>query len=303
MVPMDASREALELARQRIASNDFAGAMGLLEELLFVGRFVPEVHHLRAVCFMNTNQPLAALHAAEGELAVNPSHAGAREIVQRVQSQLQAPGSDRPAERPWATALEAKLIQHFELLSNRHTYRGIPMVKNVFDQSIYPLLLWKLKPRTIIEVGSYYGGSAVWMADLFQAWGLPNYIYSIDVRPVTTASHANVTFLTGSGRELGTVLSDEMLAKLPRPWMVIEDADHSYETTTAVLQFFHDRLEHEECIVVEDVLSAPPTAAALRDWLSRHGTDYRVDRESCDFFGQNVTWCVNGFLRRLKATA
>jgi len=43
-----------------------------------------------------------------------------------------------------------------------------------------------------------------------------------------------------------------MLDQLPHPWLVIEDSAHVYETTHAVLEFFHPRLEAGDYIVVED---------------------------------------------------
>jgi cephalosporin hydroxylase len=43
--------------------------------------------------------------------------------------------------------------------SSRYTYRGVPMLKNPFDLALYLLLLWRLKPRTVIEIGSKSGGS------------------------------------------------------------------------------------------------------------------------------------------------
>ena len=40
-------------------------------------------------------------------------------------------------------------------------WRGMPLFKTVYDFSIYTMLLWALKPRTIIELGSGTGASAV----------------------------------------------------------------------------------------------------------------------------------------------
>ena len=36
--------------------------------------------------------------------------------------------------------------------------------------AMYQMLLWELKPKTIIEIGSGTGGSAVWMADLMKSY-------------------------------------------------------------------------------------------------------------------------------------
>ncbi len=45
------------------------------------------------------------------------------------------------------------------------TYRNIACSKNPFDLALYSLLISKILPATIIEIGSASGGSAVWLAD------------------------------------------------------------------------------------------------------------------------------------------
>jgi hypothetical protein len=106
---------------------------------------------------------------------------------------------------------------------------------------------------------------------------------------------------------LGEVLDPERLKSLPRPWLVIEDADHEYETSIEVLKFFHPWLQPGEYIVVEDGiisdLSQVPDCnsgphRALKEFLPNHPEEYEIDSSYCDFFGYNVTWCTNGWLRK-----
>ena len=61
-------------------------------------------------------------------------------------------------------------------------WRGTPLLKSLFDVSLYMMMLWDLKPRTIIEIGSASGGSALWMADLMACYGLDCEVYSLDLR-------------------------------------------------------------------------------------------------------------------------
>ena len=44
-------------------------------------------------------------------------------------------------------------------------WRGTPLMKNVFDFAMYPALIAELRPRTVFEIGSGMGASAVWFAD------------------------------------------------------------------------------------------------------------------------------------------
>jgi cephalosporin hydroxylase len=117
-----------------------------------------------------------------------------------------------------------------------------------------------------------------------------------------------VTFLRGDARDLRTVLGDDRVAALPRPLLVVEDSDHRFGTCLAVLAFFDRWLRPGEYIVVEDGILSDMQVAELYDggplraieqFLAATGGRYVVDREFCDYFGRNVTWNVDGYLRRV----
>jgi cephalosporin hydroxylase/lipopolysaccharide biosynthesis glycosyltransferase len=211
-------------------------------------------------------------------------------------------------ERSWETALPSHLISSIQKGSLQYTYKGIRTVKNPFDLALYPQLIWQVKPRTIIEIGSFRGGSALWLGDMVTAFNLDTHIYSVDVNLVTGINHPRVTYLSGSGRELDKVFSSKFIEKLPRPLLVIEDADYQHETSLKVLDFFHQYLLPDEYIIVEDgivsnmgedsLYNGGP-GRAIRDFLETNSHSYQIDTRYCDFYGKNLTWCINGFLRKI----
>jgi hypothetical protein len=77
------------------------------------------------------------------------------------------------------------------------------MVKSPFELALDPLLLWNLKPRTILEIGSKEGGSALWFADMATMLGIDAHVVSIDLLRVAGIKHDGITFLGGDGRNLG----------------------------------------------------------------------------------------------------
>ena len=101
-----------------------------------------------------------------------------------------------------------------------------------------------------------------------------------------------------------------MLAALPHPLLVVEDADHRPATTLAVLRFFDPWLQPGDYIAIEDGIVDDlfdPSAVASLDggprpaiaaFLAERGDDYAIDTSLCDAFGRNVTWNVNGYLQR-----
>jgi len=125
--------------------------------------------------------------------------------------------------------------------------------------------------------------------------------------PVTVANQS-VSFLQGDARELGTVLTPGLMKAVKRPLIVVEDSSHLAGTTAAVLEFFDPWLRSGEYIVIEDGILSDMRVAHLYDggplpaieaFLEQSGGRYEVDRSLCDYFGKNVTWNVNGYLRRL----
>ena len=46
---------------------------------------------------------------------------------------------------------------------------------------LYPMLIHELQPKTIIELGAFNGGSAVWLADHLELFGIEGRIYSVDI--------------------------------------------------------------------------------------------------------------------------
>jgi cephalosporin hydroxylase len=191
----------------------------------------------------------------------------------------------------------------------RFTYKGIPCWKDPFDLALYSMLLWREKPKTIIEIGSAYGGSAAWFLDQQVVMGiLPRIVISIDLKP-PRAEIPGLVFLQGNALDLGSALSEDWLAtQMPRPLLVIEDGAHEPETTLAVLRFFDQWLQPGELIVIEDGNADElypgrhkrgGPLAGVAEFMAERRSSYGRAGEYCDFFGQNVTWSPDGYWRRI----
>jgi cephalosporin hydroxylase len=303
----------IETAIDLINKGEKVAALRLAESTTESGLFIPGMHYLRAICLSHVGRYEEALEAAQQELENNPSHPEAQAQVQSLtQSLIRPKKAPIPThERPWNTALPYDLMMSIQNALHNFSYKGVPLQKNPFDFSLYPILIWNIKPQTIIEIGSKSGGSGLWFGDLMNNFGIEGHVYSIDIVKVTKVSHPRLTFLEGDGSNLGETLSPELLKSLPRPWLIIEDADHSFTTSKAVLDFFHPYLDQGEYIVVEDGIisdiiqdgsynSGPHKA--LKAFLSEHRNEYEIDGEYCDFFGYNLTWGTNGYLKKLTKT-
>ena len=213
-----------------------------------------------------------------------------------------------PGGRGWRTAISPAL--HISIIRGmmEYHYRDIPMQKHPMDMALYLRLMWQLKPRTIIEIGSLAGGSAVWLGDMLKTFGIQGEVISIDRTPPTPLYHpTNVKFLQGDQNDLSKTLPVSLIETLQRPWLVIEDASHHYRPTLAVLRFFDSLLRSGEYIVIEDAnMTEMGTdaghdggpARAICEFLATRGTDYVIDDRLCDLYGFNVRENPNEYLRR-----
>lgn len=173
-------------------------------------------------------------------------------------------------------------------------WRGVAMMKNVFDFAIYPALIAELNPKTIFEIGSGLGASALWFADLITANDIEGRVYSVD-RSQSRLEHPRVTFCQGDCSDPVSLFDVDLLGSAPHPWLVVEDAHHNVE---AVLQHIHRFLVPGDYLVVEDTDVKRP---ALRRFTGAHPGQYLVDTKFTDNFGRNATCAADSIFIRTEA--
>lgn len=211
----------------------------------------------------------------------------------------------------FSSGIPAEVLKHIQGGVLHSRYKGVRMLKNPFDLYLYGALLERLRPGTVIEIGTLEGGSAVWFADQMQIHGIKPCVVSVDRNSCPVIGDPRVLFLEADAMNLASVLGADVLAGLPRPWLVIEDSAHTFEVTQAVLDYFDASLRQGDYIVVEDgIVQDMPDEMyrqyangpnrAVADFLARNATRYEVDVALCDFFGPNCTFNPRGYIRRIE---
>lgn len=213
--------------------------------------------------------------------------------------------------RSFQSELSPPLLDTIQKGTLKTHYRDIPFWKNPFDIAIYLQLFSKFLPSTVIEVGTKYGGSALFYADMLQSHGVSNpQVVSIDINASAILKDPRIKFLAGDVMQLGATLSQSFLDSLPRPWLVIDDSAHRYESVLAFLQFFDQHLKSGEYVILEDgivdAFKDPKYLAwengpnrAVSEFIRQNHDRYLIDEELCDWYGRNVTYCPNGWIRRV----
>jgi len=175
-------------------------------------------------------------------------------------------------------------------------WRGIPLMKNVFDFAMYPALIAELRPRTVFEIGSGLGASALWFADNLELCGITGRIHSVD-RVKVAITHPRVEYVQGDCSDPGHLFDLELLRSEPHPWLVVEDAHHN---VGAVLEHFHNYLSPDDYLVVED---SDVKRETLRQFVGAHPGEYLVDTHFTDNFGRNATCAADSIFVRIAAAA
>lgn len=195
------------------------------------------------------------------------------------------------------------------------SYRGLPMAKDPFDLNLYEMLLFELKPRTIIELGAYTGASALWLHDRMSTFGLETQIVSVDIDLALVDSQvrktANIEFYEGDCNQIEELFPAPELARFAKPLVLIDDAHVNID---GVYRHFHQHgFASGDYLIVEDTIPWIPGTFGKSesneewgDWKWREistffhefDEDYAVDRYYTDFFGYNATWNWNGFIKR-----
>jgi len=173
------------------------------------------------------------------------------------------------------------------------SWRGVPMRKDPWDIAIYPMIIWELQPRTIIELGAYAGGSALWLVDVVTAFRLDTRIISADINlSQLQVQDPRIEFVQFDVFKIGRKPFPVAVSDLPHPWLFIED---THMNIVLMLEYFDRHVIRGDYVIVEDTCHRP-TLDVLEQFMLQHGSRYRVDTYYVDNFGYNSTWNWNSIL-------
>lgn len=186
----------------------------------------------------------------------------------------------------------------------RNTYfLGVPTRKCPLDLWVYQEMLHELKPDLIVECGTAFGGSALYLGSMCDLVG-NGQIVSIDIEgrgdlPI----HPRVEYLTGSSTSEEIVGQVGTMAAGCKTVLVILDSDHSRDHVLAELRYYAPMVTRGSYVIVEDsnvnghpVVPdfGPGPMEAIDAFLAEEG-DFEIDREREKFL---LTFNPRGFLRR-----
>jgi cephalosporin hydroxylase len=181
-------------------------------------------------------------------------------------------------------------------------YMGVRLLKCPTDLWTYQEILHATRPEVIVETGTAYGGSALYLAHLCETLG-EGRVISVDITPSPDLpQHERVTYITGSSTSPEVVERVQQEAA-GRRTMVILDSDHSAAHVLDELRAYSPLVTSGCYLVVEDTnVNGHPVLPehglgpmeAVREFLKsdRH---FEIDRSREKFL---LTFNRSGYLRR-----
>jgi len=134
------------------------------------------------------------------------------------------------------------------------SYRGRSLVKMPEDLRTYEQVIEGTKPDTIVELGTFAGGSALWYRDrlrLFSGSDILVVTVDVDRRCEGFSPNERVIFIED---DLTLERTQRKVAGLVagRRVMVVDDSAHTYDVTTKALEGYGDLVSQGCYFVVED---------------------------------------------------
>lgn len=177
------------------------------------------------------------------------------------------------------------------------TWKGNIMYKSAHDLIIYQMLLWELKPKTIIEIGSGNGSSADYFSNLNLMYNNNCEIFSFDINNENVKKD-NINFLKIDLMNKNSFDNySNIFNNLKRPVLFIEDAHVNFEFVISYLSKF---LISNDYFVVEDSfqLNKNYDKTLLINEICKN-QNFVVDTKFTDFFGVNITTATNSILKKI----
>jgi cephalosporin hydroxylase len=186
------------------------------------------------------------------------------------------------------------------------TYNDINMVKCPFDYVLLQMLINEIKPDLIIEIGTYLGGSALYMADIIKNFNINCEIHTIDLHEkiydekIINNSYIKCFFGGFENYDINITTNFKNV-------LIIDDGSHTSKDIINAFNKFKNLINKGSYYIIEDGIvnlmglsnyfDGGPKDAIYE--ILKNNTDFIIDKKYCNFFGENYTFNINGYLKKI----
>jgi cephalosporin hydroxylase len=194
------------------------------------------------------------------------------------------------------------LLYLYEELTERETHwMGVRALKNPLDVWVYQEILHELRPDCVVELGSAYGGSALFFAHMLDLLGGEGQVVTVDhAHSEFRAKHPRIVKVSGDTRDPDVIERTHLLAH-GRKTLLIHDAAHETDAVLTDLRNYADIVSEGSYLIVEDgvrdLVSGETGPMLAVERFLREDHRFQVD-ETRELF--LLTYNPQGFLRRVR---
>ncbi len=136
---------------------------------------------------------------------------------------------------------------------DRVTWLGRPIWQNVTDAWLIQEAIVHDEVDFVIECGTNRGGSAFYMASIFDLLGRGS-VLTIDVEKLADFEHPRIEFLIGSSTDptIVSTVRDRVVHAQPKHVLVVLDSDHSQAHVEREMRLYAEFLKVGEYMHVQD---------------------------------------------------
>jgi len=186
---------------------------------------------------------------------------------------------------------------HGELMEGESHWMGTRCLKNPLDIWIYQEILHEVRPQTVVELGSAFGGSALFFSHMLDLLGEGKVVTVDHWHERFEAEHPRITRVTGNTLEV----FDQVKSLCEGTTLVIHDASHVEKHVLDDLRCYAPLVSVGSYLIVEDgvrdLLSETTGPVAACERFLKKNPDFRLDEERERFL---LTYNPGGFLRRVS---
>lgn len=195
----------------------------------------------------------------------------------------------------------------------KNYWLGVPLLQNPEDMITYAELIYRLKPETIVETGTYHGGLALYLATVLEKINRQGKIVTVDIESsgwdeelkagrITPEFLERIVFIKGSSTNDSVIRQVAQYAE-GKSCLVILDSDHRREHVFRELQLYTQFVSKGSYVIVNDTdwpplnkTSGKGPMAAIKDFMSSNSS-FVIDPD----LPRHIYSCAhNGFLKRMN---
>lgn len=174
------------------------------------------------------------------------------------------------------------------------SWRGVRAIRYPTDLIVYAEIIHEQKPDLIVETGTRYGGTALFLADMCRL-NNKGKVISIEIDEQYEAQkHPKLTNIRGSS--IAPEVVEQVKESAKETALVILDSDHSAEHVSAELNAYAPLIHIGGYIIVEDIYAEENTPHAVEIFLKKNPNFVRdTDAEK-----YGIHAARDGFLKRVS---